>query len=147
MQQVGIITEPKTIADAQFSTPFNIAMRIVKVGNGFFDYTEENLQDPNIIALANRIRLEVDDEVEAIYPRRRAVRVTIKLKDGNTCVERLEGVKGSPANPMTNTEIKDKFRDLSTVVLPYGQVEEIIKVVEGLDTNSNISTLCRLLSA
>jgi 2-methylcitrate dehydratase PrpD len=145
--QVGIIFEPEEIAAAQFSAPFSVAMCVVKGSNDFRVYTEENLKDPEIKALAKRVRLEVDDQVQAMFPQKRAVRVTVKLKDGTSYEERLEGARGTPVNPMPRGEVEDKFRDLASVVLPDARIEEIIKVVEDLVELRDITALSKLLAA
>jgi len=144
---VGTIYEPEEVAAAQFSAPFSVAMCVIKGKNGFRDYTEENLKDPDIKALARRIRLEVDAEIQAMFPQKRAVRVTVRLKNGATYQEKLDGAKGTPVNPMTKSEIEDKFRDLATVVLPRSRAEEVVKVVEDLDRVKSVTALCNLLSA
>jgi 2-methylcitrate dehydratase PrpD len=142
---VGAIAEPEEVTAAQFSAPFSIAMYVVKGSNGFRDYTEEKLKDPDIRALARRVRLEVDDEVQAMFPQKRAVRVTVRLKNGATYQEKLDGARGTPVNPITRGEVEDKFRDLATVVLSRSQAEEVIKLVEDLDGVRSISALCKLL--
>ncbi len=141
---VGSIVEPKDIIGAQFSAPFTLAMCLVKGSNGFRDYNEQNLNDPEITKLARRVRLEVDDEVQAMFPLR-GVKMTVKLKDGTTYQEKLESARGTPENPMTHDEVKEKFRSLATVVVRDDRVEEIIKAVRGLDYLPNISSLCSLL--
>jgi 2-methylcitrate dehydratase PrpD len=145
--QVGTIYEPQEIAAAQFSAPFSVAMAVIKGRNGFRDYTEENLKDPDIKAFARKVRLVVDDEIQAMFPQKRAVRVTVRLKNGTTFQEKLDGARGTPVNPMSRTEVEDKFRDLATVVLPGSRVEEIIQVVEALDEVKSLSVLSRLLIA
>ncbi len=142
---VGTILEPKDITGAQFSAPFTLAMCVVKGSNGFRDYSEENLRDPEIKRLAKRVRLVVDDEVQASYPAKRTIRMTVKLKNGTSYQQYLEGVRGTPENPMTRKEVEDKFRSIATVVLPKDKVEEIIDTVEGLDSLDNISSLGKLL--
>jgi 2-methylcitrate dehydratase PrpD len=122
-------------------------MCVVKGSNDFRVYTEENLKDPEIKALAKRVRLEVDDQVQAMFPQKRAVRVTVKLKDGTSYEERLEGARGTPVNPMPRGEVEDKFRDLASVVLPDARIEEIIKVVEDLVELRDITALSKLLAA
>jgi 2-methylcitrate dehydratase PrpD len=144
-RQVGAILEPRSVVEAQFSAPFSVAMCVVKGSNGFRDYTEENLKDPDIMALAEKVRLEVDDEVQALYPEKRAVRMTIKLKDGTIYQQKLDGAKGTPVNPLTRKEVVIKFRDLAKEVLRSGRIEEIIKAVEGLDEVEDISPLFRLI--
>lgn len=145
--QVGTILEPREIVEAQFSAPFSIAMCVVKRRNGFRDYTEENLKDPEIKTLARRVRLEVDEEVQSLYPEKRAVRMTVKLKDGTLYQEKLDGAKGTPVNPMSRSEADEKFLDLATVVVPRSRAEEIIRVVRGLEEVEQLSTLTRLLVA
>jgi 2-methylcitrate dehydratase PrpD len=144
--QVGTIYEPKEVAAAQFSAPFSVAMRVIKGKNGFRDYSETNLRDPEIKALARRVRLELDDEIQAMFPQKRAVRVTLKLKNGVVHKQKLDGARGTPVNPMSKGEVEDKFRDLATVVLPRSRVEEIARVVRGLDEVKSISPLLKLLA-
>ncbi|MBI2859843.1 MAG: MmgE/PrpD family protein [Chloroflexi bacterium] len=145
LETVGKIREPREVAGAQFSAAFSLAMCVVKGSNGFRDYTEENLQDADIKELARKVRLEVDDEINAAYPLKRAIRMTVKLKDGTTYQEKLEGARGTPANPMTRAELEEKFHGLATVVLADSRAKEIVKVVRSLDEVGNISTLSKLL--
>lgn len=147
LRQVGTIYEPREIIEAQFSAPFSVALCVVKGNNGFGDYTEENLGNPDIKALAQRVRLEVDDEIQAMYPKKRGVRLTLKVKSGNSYQEKLEGAKGTPVNPMTRKEVENKFRDLAIEVLPRFQVDEIIKVISNLENVRCISPLLKLLVA
>ena len=87
----------------------------------------------------------MDEEIDAMFPLKRAIRMTVKLKDGTVYQEKLDGAKGTPVNPMNRDEIQDKFRDLATVVLSEDRVEKIIKMIEDLESLSDISVLPRLL--
>lgn len=142
---VGAIREPEDITAAQFSATFSLATCVVKGGNGFREYSQDNLRDPAVLEMAKRIRLEVDDEVDAAFPAKRPIRMTVKLKSGIKYEQWLAGPKGTPENPMTYDEVKDKFRGLATVVLPREKAEKIIDTVDELDSLDNISSLSRLL--
>jgi 2-methylcitrate dehydratase PrpD len=142
---VGAIVEPDDITAAQFSAPFSLAMCALRKGNSFRDYTGTNLNDPEIKAMAKKVRLEVDDEVQAAFPKKRAVRVTVKLKNGTAYQQRLEGARGTPVNPMARQEIEDKFRDMAALVLPQGRIEEILRIVKTLDETQTITALCKSL--
>ena len=144
---VGAIVDPEEITAAQFSAPFSVAMGVIKGRAGFREYTEENLRDTEIKALARRVRLEVDEEVQSLYPGKRAVRMTVKLKDGTIYQEKLDGAKGTPVNPMSRIEVEEKFLDLATMVLPRTRAEEIITTVRGLEEVKHFSTFMRLLVA
>ncbi len=102
-------------------------MCVVKGSNGFKVYTEENLRDPSIKELARRVRLEVDRDVEAVFPAKRAIGMTVKLKDGAAYQQWLDGARGTPENPTTLDEVMEKFRSLASVVLPDSRVEQIIQ--------------------
>jgi len=142
---VGTIREPKDIAGAQFSAAFSLAMQVVRGSNFFNDYVEENLDDPEIMKMAKKVRLEVDKEAQAAYPLKRASRVTIKTRDGKVYQQWLEGAHGTPEDPMSRAEVQQKFRSLASVVLPDERVKSIIDTVEKLDTLSDVSVLTRLL--
>jgi 2-methylcitrate dehydratase PrpD len=122
-------------------------MLVVKGGNGFRDYTEANLADPEIKAMVKRVRLEVDKEVEANFPAKRAIRMTIKLKNGKVHQLWLEGARGTPENPMTWADLKEKFTGLASVVLPERRVAELADAVVNLESLGSITTLSRLLVA
>jgi len=142
---IGAIKEPTTIPDAQFSGYFTIAMTVVLGNNDFRSYTDEILKNGAIRNLAKRVRFEVDPEAEANYPQKRIGGVAVKLKNGSTYQEKTEYAKGNPENPLTDKELKDKFRDLSSIVLPKQQVEGIIATVDSLEVLEDVSVLAKML--
>ena len=80
-------------------------------------YRSGNLTNPEILALARRIRYEVDPEFPGPGRFKGAVHVT--LKDGRSFLEVEEFNRGSAENPMTDAEVEHKFRAL--VEPRYGQ--------------------------
>ncbi|MFC2065942.1 MmgE/PrpD family protein [Chloroflexota bacterium] len=144
-QIIGVIKEPATVTDAQFSGYFNLAMAVVLGNNNFRNYTEETLKDRSIRELAKKVRFEVDPEAEANFPQKRIAGVAVKLKDGTTYREKTEYAKGMPENPFTTEELRDKFRDLSSMVLQQQQVEKAIETLDSLEKLGNIHMLVRTL--
>ena len=120
-------------------------MTVVLGNNSFRNYTEETLKNPAIRELAKKVRFEVDPEAEANYPQKRMAGVVVKLKNGTTYQEKTEYSKGMPENPFTDQELRDKVRDLSSVVLPKQQVESIIEMVDSLEDLDNVHILARML--
>jgi 2-methylcitrate dehydratase PrpD len=145
LQAIGAIKEPATIPDAQFSGYFNLAMTVVLGNNNFRNYTEETLRNPAIRELAKRVRFEVDPEAEASFPQKRMAGVIVKLKNGATYREKTEYAKGMPENPITPKELRDKFRDLSSMVLQKQQVEKAIETLDSLEKLDKIRFLIRTL--
>ncbi len=138
--------KPTDITSAQFSAAFGLALTLIRGGNGFKDYTEETLRDPKILALADKVKLEVDKEVDRDFPGTRAARVTVKLKGGATHSAKVDHCKGTPQNPLTRAEFEEKFRGLASLVADKNRMDEIIKIVNGLDTQKDLSALVALMA-
>lgn len=143
---IGVIKEPQTVPDAQFSGYFSLAMTVVMGDNFLENYTEETLKNEAIRELAKRVRFEVDPEADANYPQKRMGGIVVKLKNGTAYKEKTEYAKGNPENPFTAEELRDKFRNLSSVVLPEQKVERIIEAVDFLEDIDDVNTLARMLT-
>jgi 2-methylcitrate dehydratase PrpD len=141
-----VAAEPTDITSAQFSSGFGLALTVIRGSNGFKDYTEETLRDPAILELAGKVKLEVDKEVDSEYPATRGARVTVKLNGGATYQEKVDYCKGTPQNPMTRNELEEKFYGLTSAVAQKDRADEIVRVINTLDGQKNISALIALLS-
>ena len=142
---IGTIIEPHDLSSAQFSAAFNIALALSKGSTGFKDYNEGNLKDPEILNLARRVKLRVDEEMESLYPASQGAKLTVRLKDGTFYTEKLYHPKGTLLNPLTREEVRDKFGILASVVLPDSKVKQIAETVARLDKLADIRVLSSLL--
>jgi 2-methylcitrate dehydratase PrpD len=146
-QSIGHCSAPITdIASAQFSAAFGLSLALIRGSNGFRDYTQETLRDPQILALASKVKLEVDSEVDSEFPATRAARVTIRLRNGVTYQEKVDYCKGTPQNPLTRAEFESKFRGLASAVSNADKLDEIISIVSRLEQLEDLSGLVSLLS-
>ncbi|MBN2062042.1 MAG: MmgE/PrpD family protein [Deltaproteobacteria bacterium] len=146
IRAVGNIVQPEDMISAQFSGRFGIALRLIRGSNGFRDYSDENIRDPELLELAGKITYAEDHEMEKMPPGAAPTRITMKLKNGDTYTSRVDYAKGTPENPMTAEEIKEKFRGLASTVIPQKQVEKIIGTVRDLENLENIQGLIHLLT-
>ena len=133
------------ITSAQFSAPFSLAMTLITGTNGFKDYSEENLHNPRILNLSRKVKMEIDDEMER-EAAKRGCRLTVKLNNGKTYVQKVEYCKGLAENPLTRDEFDGKFRELTSVVADKDTTEEILKTVYALDELKDVSALVSLMS-
>ena len=53
--------------DAQFSLPYAIACGMVKGHENIDDYTYESIRDPEVLALAKKVKWVLDPEIEKVY--------------------------------------------------------------------------------
>jgi len=132
------------IISAQFSAPFSLALTLITGTNGFSDYTDANLRNERILKLAAKVKMEIDPEMEKLAAKRSS-RLTVKLTNGKTYVQMVEYCKGLAQNPLTREEFEDKFRGLSNVVAEQDTTEEIMQLVNNLETVPDVSALVALM--
>lgn len=142
--------QPKDVTQAQFNVHFGLALTIVKGANNFHVYKEQfehDFQDLEVLAIAKKVRLVLDEEAENVYPKTRMARVTIRTKDGRILKTTVKGCKGMRDKPLSREELENKFRELASVTLPKERIEEIIGLVANFEKLERISELTRLLVA
>ena len=132
---------PKDILSAQFSAAFSLALTMIRGSNGFQDYTEATLHDPEILAMADKVSLDVDSEVDKDYPATRGARVSVKLKSGASFQAKVDYCKGTPENPLSRGELEEKFRGLASTALDSKRVEELLERFSNLEHEKDLSSL------
>jgi 2-methylcitrate dehydratase PrpD len=147
VRDIGRIIEPTDILGAQTSFAFGAAVALLRGGNGPDDYHEDDLRDPQFLALARRVEMEVDpicdDERKRL--RNRSAVVTVRTTDGRTLQERVQFPKGSPECPLTTADVRAKF---TNAVEPHlgrmrtEQLAETIWNIERLDDVADFLPLC-----
>jgi len=143
---LGNIIIPEDVISAQFSARFGLALNLIKGSNGYQDYNEKNIKDPQILDLVKKMKYIPDEKCEKLKVSDGGpALVTIKMKDGTTYVEQVDYAKGSIQNPMTVEELENKFRSLTSNILPARRVEAIIRTVQGIEELDNINRLAALL--
>lgn len=101
IRAVGNIVRPTDITSAQFSGRFGVALRVIKGSNGFRDYNLKNIQDPELLDFATKVKYVADLEMEKLPPGAAPTRLTMKLKNGAVYTKRIDYAKGMPQNPLT----------------------------------------------
>lgn len=132
---------PKTSVDGQFSLPYALAA-FLHFGQAFLEeFGEKGLHNPEVLDLATRIEFIEDPEMDKRWPQEEPSEVTLRLKDGSEYTAIVDFAKGSLGNPLTEKELRDKFRILAGSVLPQAAVEKIIDLVANLEKLNNIRDL------
>jgi len=135
--------KPVTPIDAQFSLPYMIAVSICKNRAGKKEFWGSTLEDPEILKLMKKITWEVNEEADRQYPKKYIAELEAKLTDGTIVKAYADHPKGDPENPMTMSEVKDKFCDLTDNILSIRKQKQIIHTIMDLANQEDISTLLR----
>jgi 2-methylcitrate dehydratase PrpD len=105
MAGVNNIPSPADIMMAQYSIPFCVALAHMRDPCDPRSFDETALRDPQIRALAQRVKITVDKERAAPL----AATVTITLQDGRVLTRSVADFKGTPEQPLEQDELRDKF--------------------------------------
>jgi 2-methylcitrate dehydratase PrpD len=92
---------------AKFSQPYCIAAAFVRGTVGLDAFTDAAVGDPNVLALAAKVRYVVDPANP--YPSAFTGHVRAVLNDGVVVEERQPHMRGGAQEPLTRIEIEDKF--------------------------------------
>jgi 2-methylcitrate dehydratase PrpD len=109
----------------------------------------EKLQDPQIVRLLGRTKVEADEEFERMYAEKTIEggtwpsTVGVKLKDGRYLESTVMSPKGDPTVPMTDEDLKEKIAELSQGVLDHYRIEKIYEAVQNLDQVKDIRSFVK----
>jgi 2-methylcitrate dehydratase PrpD len=107
-------------------------------------HNKARMRDPDLLALRSRVELVGDEALQRLYPARVAI-VEVKLRDGTKLVQRIDAVRGSAENPMTEEEVTAKARDLMTPFLGTEKSSRLIEAVVNLEKIADVRMLSPLL--
>ena len=102
---------PAGVIDAQFSAPIAAATLLLKREPHSQWFDDAWLTNPDMLAVADRVRLIEDIELTRLQNLDGHVRARIEvdLADGTTVRAGVDTVRGNAARPLTGTELRDKF--------------------------------------
>jgi 2-methylcitrate dehydratase PrpD len=146
------IPRPVDVQAAQMSLPHSVALAAVlaaKAGEGFAlsvgDY-ESSLNDPVVKGLEQRVRCEVDAQVEqATTAESVPARIVLTLNSGETRELFVSAPKGSPSRPFTPADHEARFhRELQRRWSP-ARCREIVGISRRLRSLPDMRQLVELL--
>jgi len=136
---------PKDDLAAKFSMEYSMATLLVRRKGGLAEYAPEAIVDPAVQEVIPRVDLMVDPVAEEAGFHRMLSRVTVKLMNGRELFAEGEAGRGHPDNPMSDDEVRDKFRDCARWGGIQDGGERIIQLVEELEQVGSVEELCQAL--
>jgi len=141
-ETLSVKHRPPTPYAAKFSTPYCMAVGFFDRRAGFSQFTEARVRDEDVLALASRIRYEIDPKNE--YPKNFTGHLRATLADGR--VEEIEQphMRGGARDPLSSQELQAKFADN----LVYGgwdvsQVQQAQRWCDGVFKQSSMEEAIR----
>jgi 2-methylcitrate dehydratase PrpD len=115
---------PRNRLQAKSSIPFGVASRLVHGSSGRDAFETTAISD-EVMDLASRVEVVVDDELDRRVPRARSARVTLETTAGTTLVEEVEHAKGGEERPYSVDRLREKFRQLTVPVLGENRADRL----------------------
>jgi 2-methylcitrate dehydratase PrpD len=128
------INEPKDLTMMQYSAPFCVALALYRDPTDPRAFSDENLNDSRIRALAKSVRVEALPASAGLPAQ--ACRLTLKLKNGREASIEGHDHKGTPTMPFTRPELLEKFlkltahRDRAKAERLFSQLADAEKVTD-----------------
>jgi len=137
--------DPPNYFASKYSLPHAAAVMIVRGHAGYDAIDDAALQDPEIAALRQRVRVEEDPAMSAQVPRLKPARVTLRLRDGREYTQACDSHRGDFHQPYPDAEIRAKFRELAGHVLTPAGVDAIEQAVDRSETWTDAKAFVQLL--
>lgn len=112
---------------------------------------EDKVRDPAFGQLMNRVELRTTPEYDRMHQEKSLAQppwpaeVEVLTQDGSRYVSIVKSPKGDPGNPMSPTEVQQKFIKFTEDILPKARAARIMELVDRLESAPTLDDLIELL--
>jgi len=127
--------------------PYTVAVALIygTVHERHFDDRYRN--DPALRALTRRVKVEVWEEANRRMPEAMLCRVTVITHSGDSYNATVDYHKGHWRNPMSETEVEEKFRKLAQDTLEPARIDRLLDRLWNLESLIDAGDVVRLTVA
>jgi 2-methylcitrate dehydratase PrpD len=129
-------TDPQTGLEGKFSIAFASAIALIEGTARQRQFTDVKVRRPDVVALMRRIQPAADTSLSHTE----AVAIG-RLTDGRSISEHVTAATGTPENPISDEELREKFLDLVEPVLGAQAGERIAALVNRLEDVADVSEI------
>ena len=138
--------QPKNELQAKFSMEFSMAILLLERKGGLQEYTDDLVNRADVQAMIRKVNFGVHPEAEAAGFDKMTTIIEVELNDGKILKTQADFGKGSPANPMSDEELSEKFRECAAWgKLDREKTEQVLKLVWNIEALKDVNDLTRLL--
>ncbi len=151
-EPIELKRRPKVSIDGKYSIPFTTAIMAAKGNVTLRAYTDEGLQDPVVLAMADKVSYRPADKAATGRGGSADISSTsveVVTRDGRRFEHRSTGVPGDPKNPVNWDQLEAKFRDcvsFSANPISAGNVDKAVGLIRNLEDLTDVAALVRVLS-
>lgn len=131
--------QPDNFLAARFSMPYCVSLILKFQDAGVDKFSDKYLSDTDLKRLMGKIKLEADKGLDVDYPDKWPSVVEIRKRDGSKYEKRVDYPRGEPENGLSNQELVQKFRDLTSGFLSENKAVEYVDKSFKLEAVDNIA--------
>jgi 2-methylcitrate dehydratase len=139
--------DPRTKETADHSLPYVIAAALVDRQVTPRQFNMDRIMDPIIRTQLKKVEVVADPEIEKVFPALQRVIGRIRTISGEEFVKQIDFPKGDPRNPLTDTEVEEKFAALADGVLSKNAQTKVRDAVWKLERIGSVNKLMELLKS
>lgn len=128
--------DPDTGLEAKFSMEYTVASATVRDTVGLESFRDGAIDDPSVQRMRERVDFSVDENLP--YDSHEAT-VRIATAD-NTYERRQENPPGTHGDPFSDDELRAKFEECASTVLPDEEIDRLYDILASLPAQTDVSS-------
>ena len=133
--------DPKTRETADHSLPYVVAVALTDGAVTPASFDEKRIGDPLLRPLMRKIEVSEDPQATRNYPAQQQARMEIELRSGRRLTRFADYPKGHSRNPLSDSELEQKFLGLTAGVLPRARQAALLESLRRFDDLENMDAL------
>lgn len=141
----------ESLLDAEFSTPYVMAVAMLNPVPDWNWFSEENMKNPRVLELAGKVKSGPSETLTLLgafdtylgsdgtdFPTRT---ITVKMKDGKMYEESVKFPKGHPMNMLTREEFHELFLHQASYCISKEKAEGLFEFIMNLEKQPDFSKI------
>jgi 2-methylcitrate dehydratase PrpD len=120
---------PESTMAAQYSLPFTTAVALALDPSDPASFDQSHRERADLLRVVDKVQTRVDPRLQAVYPRKFAGGVRIRLQDGRELIESVLDSRSSPERPISRGDVLVKFKTLTRRLLTEERSAQLVDAV------------------
>jgi 2-methylcitrate dehydratase len=133
--------DPETRETADHSIPYLVAAAIRDGAVTPATFTPSRIKDPALRPVIKKLTVVEEPEFTRRYPAESCTRVEVTTTDGRRVTAETSHPKGHYRNPLSDTEVEEKFKGLAVGALGAQRCDQVLAEVRGLERAATLDGL------
>lgn len=126
---------------AKYSLPFALATAVVHGSTGVQAFSQQAVDNPEVLRLAQKVRVYEDHEMTKLLPQLRQARVELRLTSGERRRGFVRTNRGDSQDPIGEAQLEHKFMSLTAGTWTPVEASCLWRRISALERVADVSTL------